>query len=1011
MSITDDRARRVFALEISGLPVRYISGAFDASSSNLSANIATGIAYRDYEAIVSVGAYSGSIDPSGGVANYNTVSITLASSRTRGTLDDPAVIFGRCGARASGVTHAQLTSDIEYDVDAGSFTVDLDITSSIPSFPTLLHVGAETLVSQSMSTTTINFNQRAVARSQRQAHRITLDGTNVPEVSTAITTFRGRRASLWVAHQHFGSDELTEFTQIVNGFIESSPTVEEGGTVSLGIVPLTAMLDSQYAAKSTSTKLLHGFHYFESNRANVLEWAVALRDGGLNYHIFQASINPGAGTFILNDDLNPFWFNAPTDLTTGFDRCHPRYPLLKGADVRIYPTAGSAQNITYDVANSTPLLISVYDPIPVSTSSEPEIKAITIGSDEIKPWPEVISEELENYGPSSAYGVDGAWARWNLSPDEQVTVRPTRIPNNAQPQIILSTSGFSRIVLNGTAYQPRRWSQYAVYESLDRRERLWYPIDIRAPESSEPFDNYPIGAHVSTRRVINAPDDPSIMTAREPLSDIARGFYQWRERQILVERELEWLPSTATAGVVFWIQVKYHNRATGEPATQMMKATHQTVATYDGSTVGYLIHLDPRQNWSQLASFGDWAEGDRVEIFAAAQFDRERPAELMLKLLQSGGGDQKNGTYDVLSLGLGIDAAYIDINSFLSYDQTSPFVFSGSISSDGLVLRDLIDSLLKAMGCVIIMARRGTAESRITLQPIGADRIAFATASIAAGDWHSDQPPTWSIYEDVITQTEIRYDYDTQEKRFGVEAIYNNQEAINRYGGERSKLTIDLYALTSADVGGTAGDTFGFFLPAISRIWNLLSNPLRLWRGSIGSGKSLLLDVGSYVSVSSPLLKGYGDEWGVTNQVGMIQSLHQELMSEGARVDIIATGASPVAWNSTAEVDAIPTSTSVEVAEYSYSSTDPDVSFFSIGDVVDYLPEGNHDSAITGLVIAQIQGNIIGFTSAHGITVTGGTLEPTIYTNASADMQADAYLSSDTSPPVLGLNVEAQRYS
>ena len=87
------------------------------------------------------------------------------------------------------------------------------------------------------------------------------------------------------------------------------------------------------------------------------------------------------------------------------------------------------------------------------------------------------------------------------------------------------------------------------------------------------------------------------------------------------------------------------------------------------------------------------------------------------------------------------------------------------------------------------------------------------------------------------------------------------------------------------------------------------------------------------------------------------------------------------------------------------------MSFFQAGDVVDYLPLGDHDNAITGLVIDSITGNVISFTAAHGVTVTGGTLEPTIYTAASTHHKADAYLASDTSPPVLGSSTEAQRYS
>ena len=264
MSITDDRARRVFALEVAGLPVRYISGSFNASASNLASEIVSGISYEDVEGIYSVGAYAANLDPSGGVASYSPISITLYSDRVRGGANDPSVIFGRCGARASAPFRAQITSELEYVTDSG--TLDIDTTVSGVAYPALFHIGAETLkvtgVTAIAGGDRLTVSDRAVGSSQRQAHLITQGGTNVPEVSTAITTFRGRRASLWVA-QELPGGTLTDFTQIVNGFLDSSPIVEEGGTVSLSLTPIIALLDGEITERGrNSTKLLQDFHYY-----------------------------------------------------------------------------------------------------------------------------------------------------------------------------------------------------------------------------------------------------------------------------------------------------------------------------------------------------------------------------------------------------------------------------------------------------------------------------------------------------------------------------------------------------------------------------------------------------------------------------------------------------------------------------------------------------------------------------------------------------------------------------
>ncbi len=281
MSITDDRARRVFVLEVAGLPVRYTSGAFDPTDANFLGVITTGIAYEDIEAIVSVGAYSSQLDPSGGVATYGALTVTLASDRVRGGVNDPATIFGRCGARASAPFKAQVTSEILYATDSG--TVDIDTTVSGVTYPALFHIGAETIKVTGATPIAggdrLTFTERAVGRSQRQAHLITQGGTNVPEVATAITTFRGRRASLWVA-QELPDGGLSDFTQILNGFLDSSPVVEEGGTVTLSLTPIIALLDGPVTERGrNTTHLLQGYHYYNGSEGSYLEWAVDLQDG------------------------------------------------------------------------------------------------------------------------------------------------------------------------------------------------------------------------------------------------------------------------------------------------------------------------------------------------------------------------------------------------------------------------------------------------------------------------------------------------------------------------------------------------------------------------------------------------------------------------------------------------------------------------------------------------------------------------------------------------------------
>ena len=116
MTVSSEHGRRVFALQVAGLEYRYHSNT-PPTSSNLDSNIASSIAYEDRQGIVSIGAFSANVDPSGGVAQYSPLSITLQIDK-KANLGDPGVIFGRCGARSAG-TRAQLTEDI--DRTSGTF--------------------------------------------------------------------------------------------------------------------------------------------------------------------------------------------------------------------------------------------------------------------------------------------------------------------------------------------------------------------------------------------------------------------------------------------------------------------------------------------------------------------------------------------------------------------------------------------------------------------------------------------------------------------------------------------------------------------------------------------------------------------------------------------------------------------------------------------------------------------------------------------------------------------------
>ena len=197
--INSENGRRVFALEIGGLIYRYHSTTPPLSTS-LDSTIASGINYIDRQGILNVGAFSASIDPSGGIGEYSPITITLAIDK-RGDVGDPGIIFGRCGAR-SATTKAQIIESVTRSgVSSASIRIDQDLTSL--TYPRLMHISGETVrASSALTTRLIVSGGRGAGNTPIQNHSIGLEGSLVPEVTTEITTFRGRRAKLYLSLIH-----------------------------------------------------------------------------------------------------------------------------------------------------------------------------------------------------------------------------------------------------------------------------------------------------------------------------------------------------------------------------------------------------------------------------------------------------------------------------------------------------------------------------------------------------------------------------------------------------------------------------------------------------------------------------------------------------------------------------------------------------------------------------------------------------------------------------------------
>ena len=1011
--ITSDLGRRVFCLQVAGLPYRYHS-INPPSSTNLDVNIATGIAYTDVQGIISVGAFNSSIDPSGGLASYSPLSIELSILKD-GSTSDPGVIFGRVGKRSSGVTQCNLEEVLNFDALPQTIDIDADLTSL--STPRLVHIGSETFRASAFTSSTVTLNERAVGGSEYQYHAISLQGSSVPILSTEITIFRGRRCKLFIAYQD-SAGNVSDYECIINGFIESSPSVEEGDAVGLSILPLVSLIDGELAdSKKGISYLLQDFHYFH-NKSNILEYGSAW---GNDYYLTlsnptaisatQTTIEVDAPGYHLDDIFD---LNRPTG--DGFINPHPRYPLLLigGSEYPTFPIAFNTVGtptitIDHSIAGSTSQVIIInnfltgkndYGKFP----KRGEIKRITVATNELKAWPQCLNDALFTQVSTTTHkGVDGASHALSFNGSYiNTTVRATPLADQrgwspghmGKVHLWYSSHWYNQSINFRYAYWPT--DNYEDTRPLSNENRLFYPLDYWRDGTKPNF----AGSSLKIR-VIELPNKRSDSAAIDV--NIARAYHQANERSILLENSLG-LPTSATAGVFYGVQVQTYDYYLKQPKALSYEATHEEAVSFGGSVVGYLVKLRNSRYNRDNGHFGDWQGEDRSQVTRGVLANQVTPGVIMLMILQSGGGGN-NGDYDTLGVGLSIHEDNIDVNSFLANGTSTVSALNTNFSIDDFNPRDFMDSLLKALSCIITMKRTAGGVPKITLTPLASENDRFVSATIEAGNWLSAPPPTWSIYEDIVTQIDIKYGWDNGANEFRDNVIYNNQEAINKYGGEKSKISLELYGVDTEEIGAGAGDAYNYFLPIAARVFNVLSNPMRLWAGDIGTGQSIYLDVGSYVKCSSPHLKGMGDEYGITEEIGMIKSINQELMSEGCSLEIVKTGITSVNWNSTLKVTFVTSTTALTVSTNEFS--EDDTNFFSAGDVVDFLPYGNEDGAITGLTIQSIVGSLVTFTATHGVS-TLGTLEPTVYTSASDIHKIDAYLADNG---ILGTSDQAQEYN
>jgi len=175
------------------------------------------------------------------------------------------------------------------------------------------------------------------------------------------------------------------------------------------------------------------------------------------------------------------------------------------------------------------------------------------------------------------------------------------------------------------------------------------------------------------------------------------------------------------------------------------------------------------------------------------------PVELLLQILLST-GTGVNGTYDVLSAGLGIPENLIDVARFESIrDEFFP---TETYDIDIFGIGDTLSQLLELEFLQSLNVRFLTTEN----QKIGItilDQAEFSTATKSINETSIEGAPKWSVSQDkVFNVITMSWDYDPATEKFGTIETFKNQESIDKYG-ETKPLKFKFKGIKSA-LGGVA---------------------------------------------------------------------------------------------------------------------------------------------------------------------------------------------------------------
>ena len=984
MSFNDlDRRRVSWCLVVNGLAYRYCSVIGPGSSVTDGRLFVAGGATAQSPvdvvgAVIDVGPIEGHIDDLDPVASQSPVEVKILARGARtaaGTRINPLETLMRVAGHSASTYSLKL---IQGGVAGAALPHSVGVTAGGPVYvardpasfaiPGPIHCGHEVMWATGIAgagTTISPYRFTGVTRGAdkwaTQEHVVDADRGEQPWVTSDVTTWRGRRAAIYVsALDQFGV--AIGWNQYWQGLIDSPPTFD-GTYVTVRIAPLSAVMGYRIGVGSAARQAtsVAGIHQFRVGTCDRLDMFTSVKFGGMNFRASAA--DNVAGTITLDTDSAAF-----LDLI------------------------GDASTLRYTANNAVPVAGTYATP--VLTFGVSAIVAAAVAQIAAIGWAQiVVSGEYRQSFPLRIVDPAGAADQVVAWPSRLQTVINTANAYNAPPVASWEDPSagagqprlaHSKLVRGNDTWallstisiapygDPQSFAGKLVIERRWNTIRAGWPIEVDDVANVRRYPFARLDVSTPLEAVASNGDPPDAMVHEGP----SVWFYQNAEPYIG-----PWDADIYSGGTQ---QIEIIG--SGDPVRMWISGS--TSAVVDGVTrYWYTVH-QPRRAPNVLQMESD----NPLSVYVVAAASDSDPPTYIARLLASGTGNGDNGSVDVMPIGANLPAGAIELATFTDTSTPDPLIGQDYEAVRGKSIKDQTAGLLLACGSQIAQVYDSTEDRwRVAMVHMGPADSSLSVLTIVDADLlmtPGRDPVRTEIDGRTVRSYIVRMKPSLRAEP--EDNFVNATTEVNAAGSDSGEpLTLDLLGVVVQSSGGMASAA----IAVVADIRTRVGAPRLRWvlRISADMPGSVAVGLGSVVTLTSVYAVGIDPTTDADSTPCRVVGIKRDIEEGVIELELRPFPGVSGGWAQSARVDSITNVTTLVIEAADFSADDG--SHFIAGDKVVRFSPGAW-SARVPLVIGSVVGSTIIFTGVHGASV-GDLLRCDDYSTAVARQKPQAFLSTD----------------